>query len=196
MEGRPQACSGCDRPFLLEEQSARCDLYCDGCETTTHALLFPALHRPPETVHNQLLIDGANEASCFYHATRKAVVPCDGCGRFLCSLCDVPLDEGHWCPGCVQEGRQQPDKMQKLENRRTLYDTAALWLAILPIFTFWGPVFTAPATLFIVFRYWNKPRSILGRTRIRLVIAGLLALLEIFAIVSFIIFLITEARGG
>ena len=39
-------------------------------------------------------LDG--EASCYFHAHKRAAVPCDGCGRFLCSLCDLNFfsDEG------------------------------------------------------------------------------------------------------
>jgi hypothetical protein len=69
--------------------------------------------------------------------------------------------------------------METLDSARTLYDSIALWLAILPVLSIWGTILSAPATLFIVFRFWNRPTSILGRTRIRFVFAGLLALAQI-----------------
>ena len=177
MDGHLQACSKCGRSFAIEEQSAHCRLICPGCRATTYAYLFPALYRPPETIQGQAVLDGAGEASCFYHASRKATAPCDGCGRFLCALCDVPLKGGHWCPTCVQEGRQQPGKMDRLENQRTLYDSIALSLAVLPILTIWGTLLAAPVVLFMVFRFWNRPTSLLPRTKIRFVMAGLIALL-------------------
>ena len=38
---------------------------------------------------------------------------------------------------------------------------------------------TAPLTLYIVVRYWKTPASLLPRTRVRFVLAALIALLQI-----------------
>lgn len=171
------SCSGCGRILEPYELAARSDVTCLACGSTTHLFLFPALLRPAEAVRGQVILDG--EASCFYHLTRKASVPCDGCGRFLCALCDVAMEGGHWCPTCVQQRRQQPDALPTLDSQRVLYDNIALSLAILPLLIFWFTVLTAPATLFLVVRFWNRPTSILPRTRIRFVLAALIAGLQV-----------------
>jgi hypothetical protein len=143
--------------------------------------VFPAFLRPPArgSQAEPLLVEG--EASCFYHPQKKAVVPCQACGRFLCALCDCELQGRHFCPGCLESGRQK-GKIETLENQRTLYDGVALALAVYPVVLILGIYFTfltAPMALYVAIRYWNAPRSIVGRTRIRSVMAVGLALMEL-----------------
>jgi len=139
----------------------------------------------------------ADEATCFYHPQKKAVLPCEGCGRFLCALCDCELHGQHFCPACLEVGRKKR-KIKSLENERTLYDSIALSLAVLPVaivpliyFTF----ITAPASLFVALRYWNAPRSIVHRTRIRLVLAIIFASLQIVGWVVAIYFIANRRKS-
>ena len=67
-------------------------------------------------------------------AEKGEVLPCDACGQFLCSLCDCELDGRHICPSCLETGKKK-GKLQGLENHRTLYDSIALSLAIVPAVT-------------------------------------------------------------
>ena len=55
----------------------------------------------------------------------------------------------------------------------------ALALAIYPLIIFYFTIITAPAALFIALRHWNSPSSLIPRTKIRLVVAIVFALLEI-----------------
>jgi hypothetical protein len=120
-----------------------------------------------------------NEASCFYHPQKKAVLPCEGCGRFLCALCDCELHGQHFCPACLETGKKK-GKIKRLENERVLYDDLALALAVLPLLIFYFTLVTAPIALYIAIRYWNSPRSIVRRqTHWRFVIAIIFATLEI-----------------
>ncbi|HXT10816.1 MAG TPA: hypothetical protein VN873_04570 [Candidatus Angelobacter sp.] len=151
---------------------------CPSCEAPLQVEVFPAFFRKIASGQNAepVLIEG--ESSCFYHLEKKAVRPCDSCGRFLCALCDCELNGQHFCPACLEVGKSK-GKIRNLENRRTRYDVMALYLAILPILFFYFTIVTAPATLFIVIRYWNAPQSIVRRYRFRTILAGVLALLEI-----------------
>ena len=136
------------------------------------------------------------ESTCYYHPNKKAVLPCQGCGRFLCALCDCDLNGQHFCPACLETGKAK-GKIKNLENQRTLYDSIALALTVLPIAVVFGVYFTfitAPMALYIAIRYWNAPRSIVHRTRIRYVIAMVLATLQIAGWILLIYF-ITTARS-
>src|SRR5262249_31750627 len=84
----------------------------------------------------------------------------------------------HFCPACLEAG-QKKGKIKKLENERTLYDSIALSLAIVPILFFYLTIITAPAALYFAIRYWKAPRSIVHRTRVRLVLAIIFASLQI-----------------
>jgi hypothetical protein len=76
-----------------------------------------------------------------------------------------------------------------------LYDNIALSLAVYPLLIFYFTIVTAPTALFIAIRFWNAPRSIVHRTRARLVLAILIAGLEIAGWFALVIFFATRRRG-
>jgi hypothetical protein len=139
--------------------------------------IYPAFFSPP-AVGRLSVVSGVDEASCFYHADNRAVVACDACGRFLCSVCDVDLDDLHLCPTCLRQGRRK-GSIAALENERMLYDGIALRLAIYPIFFVWPTLLTAPAVIWVVLWYWRTPGSLVRSMRWCGIVAILLALLQI-----------------
>jgi len=158
--------------------------HCPTCGAGLRVLLYPALFKPLAggSAGERLMVDG--EASCFYHPQKKAEVPCNRCGRFLCGLCDVDLNGEHICPACLQSGTQK-GKLEALESKRVLYDDIACSLAVwplLPFFWFFTPL-TAPAALFLAIRYWNTPTSIVPRSKTRFVLAIVLSSLQILGLI-------------
>ncbi len=156
---------------------------CPGCHAPLLARVFPAFRRPPAVAPTAESVGSEEDASCFYHARKKAVVPCSRCGRFLCALCDLELDGRHLCPSCVEAGRVAGGRAALADGLplrpRTLHDKIALTLATVPLFPlFWlFTLLTAPVALFLSIRYWHEPaRSPVPRGRWRLVLAGVLAL--------------------
>ncbi len=154
---------------------------CPSCQTPIEALAYPALLRKttPGVEGERIIIEG--EASCFYHPGKKAVRPCDGCGRFVCALCDCELHGEHYCPACLEAGRKK-GKIKNLENRRVLYDSIALKLSLYPwlfIITYFVSIIAAPVSIFIAIRHWKAPLSIVRRSKYRLVLAIIFSLLQI-----------------
>jgi hypothetical protein len=151
---------------------------CPSCGTKIYAVLFPALtkesseSRPGQT----LLLD--TDASCFYHPQKKAEIACEYCGRFLCALCDVEMEGKHLCPPCIETGKQK-GRIKTLENRRTLYDSIALSVSVLPLLIFYFTLITAPVAIYIAIRHWNAPTSILHGSKWRFVFAIIFASLQI-----------------
>ena len=171
------ACPNCQGDLPRELWNLDYESYCPRCRAPLSVVTFPAIARPAVAAAPELVAEGA-EASCFYHAGKRAVVACDQCGRFLCSLCQVELSGQNWCPYCI-ELRRTEGKMVNLERRRTLYDNIALVLATLPALMIWPSLISAPMSLFVSIRYWRAPSSIVPRTKVRFIIAILLSLLEI-----------------
>ena len=177
----PLQCPRC-QAWLLERVFNQPELVpCPACGVPLQAEIFPAFFRPinPGRSGEAVMVEG--ESSCFYHPQKKAVRPCDGCGRFLCALCDCELNGKHFCPGCLETGRTK-GKIKNLENERMLYDSIALALAVYPVVVIFGIYFTfitAPMSLFVAIRHWNAPRSLVRRTKFRYVAAILLASLQI-----------------
>ena len=194
MEAFPLVCTKCQTPVPGEQYSAREPVPCGGCGSPLAVTVFPSFHVPVRAGKQAEAVLAGGTASCFYHPEKRAVVPCVSCGRFLCALCDVELKEEHFCTGCLERGKRG-GKLADLETDRTLFDSVALSLAVLPLLLFWVTIVTAPMALFVAIRYWRAPSSILPRTRVRMVFAILLASLQIAAWVFGITFLITRYWG-
>jgi hypothetical protein len=189
-------CSSCSTP-LTENLFNQPELTpCTQCGCLFQVEVFPSFFKP--VVHGR---DGdpimvADEASCFYHPQKKAALPCEACGRFLCALCDCELHGKHYCPNCLEAGRQR-GKIQKLENQRTLYDNIALALALYPVVLLFGIYFTcitAPMALYVAIRRWNAPGSIVHRTKIRFVLAIVLSVVELGGWAALIYFLTARSK--
>ena len=179
-------CTNCQKPLGPEVLTAPKMGKCLNCGADLHVDAFPALLKVREkrSLEDSFIFD--NEAGCFYHPHKKAVIPCSACGRFLCKLCDLEIDNRHICPSCLEKG-QRTRKIKNLENHRTLYDSLALSLSILPLLFFWVTIITAPATLYITIRYWKAPTSIVGRTKFRFILAALFAAAEITGWIMFFV---------
>jgi hypothetical protein len=187
-------CAQCKWPLPAESWNREFGVACPGCGANVQVLVFPAIERTRSGALPEALQDAA-EASCFYHPLSRAATPCDECGRFLCSLCELDVDGRHLCPGCFQVG-VRGRKINELDTKRTMYDSLALLLATFPALLIWPPLVTAPASLFFVFRYWKAPGSVVPRTRYRYYLSGLLAVTELVGMVLLIWFMIRTLTQG
>jgi hypothetical protein len=167
---------------------------CPACGVPLQVEVFPALFRKMSAGQSGEAIMVEGESSCFYHPQKKAVLPCDGCGRFLCALCDCVIEGRHFCPVCLETGKTK-GKIKSLDNARTLYDNIALSLAIYPLIIFYFTIITAPMTLFVAIRYWKAPQSILHRTKMRFIAAIIISVLQIAGWATLFIFLATRYRS-
>jgi hypothetical protein len=158
----------CNTPALVR---------CPACRSSIQIDIFPAFFKSATlgSAGETIIEDGV--ASCFYHDRKKAVVHCGACGRFLCALCDLEMDGKHYCPACLQVGRSR-SSLPQLENRRTLYDSTALSLSVIPIFWFIGFI-TAPIAIYLAILSFFRPSSIAPRTRLRAWIAIVVAVAQI-----------------
>lgn len=167
---------------------------CQRCLSAFEIEVFPAFFRSHSQTPEAELVLIEGESTCFYHADKKALIPCHGCGRFLCALCDCELHGEHFCPSCLEAGVTK-GKIKSLENRRTKHDSIALTLALAPMLFFYITLVTAPATLYIAIRHWKTPLSVVRRTKVRFVIAIVIALLQIIGWIAVIFFLIVFISG-
>ena len=165
---------------------------CPACGTRTIAEVFPAMFHPAIYGSAGEKIASAEEAACFYHPQKRASVPCDSCGRFLCALCDVELNGKHICPNCLQTGKKK-GKLKNLENERVLYDQIALITSIVPLFivVWYLSAITAPLALYLSIRHWKSPTSVVPRhSRLRFLLAILFSSLQIAGWIGVVFYLI------
>jgi DNA-directed RNA polymerase subunit RPC12/RpoP len=185
-------CSGCHNPLSASYYNVDHELGCPRCGSAVLARVFPAYYRRAEPASPERLSD-ATDATCFYHAENRAAVSCDACGRFLCTLCETELGGEKLCPTCITSGLSSR-KLARLENRRVLYDNVALALAAGGILMWPLTLVTAPMSLFVAIRYWRKPTSLVPRTKVRFLLAILIASLQI-AGWAFLFYAIGAQRG-
>lgn len=150
---------------------------CPACEGEFEQLRFPALAAARRVDRAAALAVG--EANCYFHAENRAEVACDGCGRYVCAVCRVPVAGRNYCPSCLET---RADRRKLPENHRLLYDRIALVLAFLPLIMWPFTLITAPAALALCFYAWKKPGGIVAKwRRTRIVVAGIFATAQIGA---------------
>ena len=161
-------------------------LACPSCRTDIMVEPSPALGRSSSGSSTVELATLADEAVCFHHPQKKAVLACEGCGRFVCALCDCDLNGRHYCPNCLETGKKK-GKIRDLQTSRRMHDSVALAVAVFPMLVCYLTIITAPVVLYLVFRHWKSPGSILPRTKIRFVLAGVLAVLQLIGAAYFLL---------
>lgn len=171
-------CAKCDRYTDIPVSSDVQATNCGWCGASLQCWLFPALTAPVEaTLPSVPASEG--EATCFNHSRRKATTLCDGCGRFLCSLCDIEIRDRHYCPACFQS-KGVIGGLEQLRDKVIRYDRIALALVIFPVLCCWPLAWTtAAAALFVSIRYWNRAETLHGSTRKGMILASILAVIEI-----------------
>lgn len=196
MNASTLACTKCRALLMAEGLPASGEVRCPSCGTSLQVEIFPALSRlvTEGKAGEHVLVEG--ESSCFYHPQKKAVIPCDMCGRFLCALCDLELHGQHLCPTCLDSGVKK-SRLNQFENKRVRHDRIALVLAVAPIVCFWPITFlTAPASIYVALRYWNSPGGlIVGSGKGRKVTSIVLACLQLIGWGVFVYFLVRQSPG-
>jgi hypothetical protein len=188
-------CSACETALPVEAFVADGFVPCTGCGAPLQVDVFPRLFRgvdegrPPERVL------GDDEASCFYHPDNQAEVPCDGCGRYLCTVCDLEVDGRHLCTTCVDSGHGLATT-DRLVRERTLWGSIILSLSILPLMIFYFTVVTAPLTLVLAIVHRKTPGSLVRPRRISFFLGVLFASLQIAGWVTLFVMLIVGLMGS
>jgi hypothetical protein len=175
MDAAGLTCAECGAP--LPEGSAGSgapvEQTCPVCGLRQIICLFPALTRRQARASEGARAL-AGEAACFHHAEHRAESVCDACGRFLCGLCSIDFNGRTLCPACLSL-TQAATASDAHIPRRTRYDKLAWLCVLLSPFTYCISFVNACVALFLCFRYWRTPLSVLPRSRWRFVAAGLLA---------------------
>jgi hypothetical protein len=154
-------CTKCSTQIPADYFNSGQYLPCLQCGSELRTEILPAYFREEAkgSSGEALLID--SEASCFYHPQKRAAVICSSCGRFLCALCDLELDNAHYCSNCLEVAKNK-GKIAGIENTRRLYDTLALQVALLGFIVYFT-LFTAPFAIYLAVKHWNTPSSVVRR---------------------------------
>jgi len=171
---------------------------CPECGAYSIVRVFPALFSSAGPVAAEPAAE--DEATCFDHPGKRAAAACNHCGRFVCQLCAVEFEGAVWCPSCFAAGEykraggHESAPAPESENSRTLYDSIALTVAVAPLLLWPFTLVSAPIALFLAVRYWNRPLSLVRRTRWRSLLAMVIASGEIAGWAWGIAYFLLKAR--
>ncbi len=177
-------CPLCHSQLPLAVMAARQgdEVACTACGRASHIQVLPALieaarPKPPPPPPDP---PGEGEAACFYSPGRKATQTCGHCGVLISDVWAAQWGRETICLKCLEHLSAQA-KDQRFESQRRLWDNITLALACVPLTGFlWFFAFvTAPAALLVGLWHWNSPRSLVPRSRWRLVLGLLLAVAQI-----------------
>lgn len=169
-------CPKCKKVFKAESWHRDGMPVCQRCSTVYEFIDFPALYRDTSATTAKSAGAMAEDATCYFHPVNRAEQVCESCGRYLCPVCSIDFGGKRLCPSCIS-GKQT--KAPEGEQGRILWDGMALSLALLPVLIWPITVVTAPAALGVAIVGWRKPSSLVRGNRTRLVIAMIVASIEI-----------------
>lgn len=168
-------CPSCKKPLEEAAFDQGDSATCTNCQESMEIVTYPALDAviaPPKPVAAKVEAG----ATCFYHDENEAVLTCDHCGRYLCTVCGIESPEGTTCPNCISTKRSQSTDAVA---SRMLYDRLVLGLAILPLLVWPFTLVTAPAALGAGIYGWRKPTSLVSKGRVRLVVGMTIAAVQV-----------------
>lgn len=183
-------CPKCQRPLETLSWHSEAGGSCRRCGGDFEFTGFPALTAARAHVGPKAVL-AAEHATCFFHLENQAETVCATCGRFLCTVCAIEFNQRKLCPTCIASASSTA---AETVTSRTLYDSLALSLALVPILIWPVTVVTSPLALGFVIFGWRKPRSLVGGGRGRLIFAGILSVLQIAGWITLLVIFLRNRR--
>lgn len=187
-------CRRCNK--VLPSESINGDRFnaCPFCGLPLMIRVYPAASLSSQPSPESDASRDESQAGCFYHPGRPADTVCSGCGRFICTLCEVAFQSGCLCPACIRQG-VDPKVAEETVRQHVRYDKIALYLATAPII-FWPlTVLTAPAATILAIGWRKRTVSLVANGRVRFVLALLFGLLQTAGWIVLLIYLLNWRLG-
>jgi len=134
MSARMFACPNCGESWPSELANRLTPARCPACRAAARMHVFPALFRTASSGSGPEAAALDGDATCFYHPTKRATAICEGCGAFLCPLCDIELGGRHVCPRCIERG-ELPEVRKTVIPPHTRLDQIAGSLGLFSLLT-------------------------------------------------------------
>jgi hypothetical protein len=159
---------------------------CPVCRTSQKVMLFSAIEKEPEKGELAESVMDDN-AACINHPDKAAAALCDGCGAYVCNLCEIEIEDQHLCPVCFNNNS---GKITTLNKRTVLHDSCALSIAVFPMLIWPFTAITAFVAIFWAMFHWNKVNTPYKRHKWRFVVACLVATAQLIGWGLFIVLLV------
>lgn len=150
------------------------------CLTCTREFTATAFQPPRRTPRLAQAVVGAGPEganACATHPGNAAVTSCGRCGLFICSLCEMNVGSGAFCPACFDRVRAEGTLPDVTTHHRDYASLARLAIAGGIVIWFLAPLFGGLSLYFTGKAF--KQRREEGRSRFGVVVAGLIALVQV-----------------
>ena len=167
---------------------------CPYCNRAFEATTFTPPQRN-ENVTTQMMMAGPEGANaCANHAGNAATASCQRCGLFICTLCEMNVGSGSYCPTCFERVRSEGtlQAARRYRDYAAMARTAVIAGAFFSLM-FMGLPFGAVGIYYSIRA--RKQRRDEGRPLLGVNVVMILALLELLGGVALIGFMIFAMVG-
>ena len=150
---------------------------CDYCGKPFEATVFQPPQRRQQVTEVVAAAGPEGANVCANHLRNAAVTSCQRCGLFICSLCDMNMGTGSYCPSCFdrvrQEGTLKPAAVRYRDYASIARLTAIVGIIFWPLWPILGAmvVYYAPKGM--------RQRREQGRSTAGMIVILILGILEI-----------------
>ena len=189
-------CPFCDATLPAEKLHTGM-VTCDACRNTFEATAFEPPQRPMQLAQTVIGAGPEGANACSTHPGNAAVTSCDRCGLFICSLCEMNVGSGTYCPACFDRVRAEGMLPEVATSYRDYAGMARIAIFGGIVVWFLAPLF-AGASLYYAGKAMKQRREE-GRSRVGVVVFGLIAVAQFLGSLAFFGFMfwgIIQAAGG
>jgi hypothetical protein len=170
-------------------------LQCAICRRPFEATAFDAPERASGPMVESVVAAGpAGANACANHAGNAAVTSCQRCGLFICSLCEMNVGFGSFCPSCFDRVREE-GTLQPVGRRYRDWASIARLTAIIGLLVYFAWPLVGTAAIFFATKGMRQRRE-QGRTTAGMLAVMIIGILEIaggLALYGFFLWSITRA---
>ena len=188
---RGPACPRCKKPLELAQASDGPN-NCPYCGGAFDARVFQPAARSLRVV--QVAQSGPEGAgACANHPRNAAVTSCERCGIFICSLCELDVDDAKYCPACFERLAEE-GAIPSARVRFRDYGSLAIVASFVGfIFSFILGLPIGVLTLYYVYKGF-RTRRVSGAPVTALVLAAIVALMDMGISSLLLISLLTRTK--
>jgi uncharacterized paraquat-inducible protein A len=167
---------------------------CQYCRRQFEATAFEARERKHDAVHVATETPDGAATACANHPRNAAATSCRRCGLFICTLCEMNLGDGAYCPSCFDRVRAE-GTLRGVAKRRLDYAMLARVAALIGLVPcFWG--LPSPLAIWWAVKGMKQQREE-GMRTYTMVFVLIVGIVELLAYLGFIAFMIySVARAG
>jgi hypothetical protein len=169
-------CPRCSAPLQTEAVRSGTN-YCLTCSGEFEATTFHPPERPVAAVAEVIASGPEGASSCANHARNAAVTSCQRCGLLICSLCDMNIGEGSFCPPCFERVRSE-GALRTAVTRYRDYAGMSRICFLFGLLCFWVSPLVVPLGLYLGTKAVRQRRDE-GRSATGVILFNIFGVLEL-----------------